>query len=820
MARNENEQRTIALKFITNATQTKAEVDNLMNSLDSTSDEFQELQQRSASLESAIRDLNNVMNSSTGSSNILNTSINKLDGEINRADDSIKRLNTTSKQNISTTDKQAVSTKGLTKEVTENGGAMAILDTITGGWATTVKDAIEATTLFTAGTNLSTIAQRAYTFVVGTSTGALKAFRIALAATGIGAAVVLIGFLVEAYMRLTSATDEATESQRRLNAEMANNQYEETISRLEFLAEVRKEQAREQGASINEIRELERQSANEKLKELDKRRRDERLTSEQVEKAGEAYLQQQRKIVLQEARWRADDAEATRTSAKQNADIRVKSTIDANKRIVEANKKMQDELNKIIQSADIGSSFLSMATRLSEVSQFLEQVNTNLFQQIFNSIDPNQMVDTIVTSVAQISNILVDFEKQIDSLEKSGDIALRNRFAIQYRIFDEFRIELVGIYRELVDTAKAESNNFLEEAFISLTTGMTSGENSEAEIIERFKNFIIDNKTIIESEFGDIESFIQSVSKNINNFVTRELGSKIEGVDIVQIANDIESNLNKAGKSAEDFLKSADKLLTFMNKFKTEVGFSSLNSPKGTTVLNNIFGTESDARTYIENMSNMNQLLIDSLEQSALLELESLNGTEQQKQDIRDYYAKLRIEKDEETINALNEIDNLRTDQQLQALDAYGNLLGATSGLMEEHTAGHKILAVAQTTIDTYTSAMSAYKGMVQAIPGPVGIKAGIAAAAASVITGISNVKKILAVKVPGGGGTGGGAPSASAGATPNVSFVSSSENQIANSVAGAINNNNQEPIKAYVVASDVSTGISLEMNKINSNSL
>ena len=62
--------------------------------------------------------------------------------------------------------------------------------------------------------------------------------------------------------------------------------------------------------------------------------------------------------------------------------------------------------------------------------------------------------------------------------------------------------------------------------------------------------------------------------------------------------------------------------------------------------------------------------------------------------------------------------------------------------------------------MDTYQSATSSYKGMVEAIPGPAGVAAGFAAAAVSVASGLANVKKILAVKVPKGGSGGGGTPS------------------------------------------------------------
>jgi hypothetical protein len=53
--------------------------------------------------------------------------------------------------------------------------------------------------------NLNAAAQRAYALAVGTSTGAMKAFRLALIATGIGAAVVAIGLLVSNWDKLTAA---------------------------------------------------------------------------------------------------------------------------------------------------------------------------------------------------------------------------------------------------------------------------------------------------------------------------------------------------------------------------------------------------------------------------------------------------------------------------------------------------------------------------------------------------------------------------------------------------------------------------------------
>lgn len=92
-----------------------------------------------------------------------------------------------------------------------------------------------------------------------------------------------------------------------------------------------------------------------------------------------------------------------------------------------------------------------------------------------------------------------------------------------------------------------------------------------------------------------------------------------------------------------------------------------------------------------------------------------------------------------------------------------------------------------------------------------IGIASSIAATA----------KALSAVGGGGGGASGGGSASGmsapSGGNAPQVQFQNSSENQIATSVAGNINE--QPPIQAFVVSSEVTTAQSLDRNRIDSNS-
>lgn len=110
-------------------------------------------------------------------------------------------------QDLTTIDRQLKSIDNTTQDLTdtqkkntqgvlENGGAMGLLNDLTGGYAMMVKDAVEASELFSKEGKIATAIQAGYATVVGTSTGAMKAFRLALAATGIGLIVVALGLLV------------------------------------------------------------------------------------------------------------------------------------------------------------------------------------------------------------------------------------------------------------------------------------------------------------------------------------------------------------------------------------------------------------------------------------------------------------------------------------------------------------------------------------------------------------------------------------------------------------------------------------------------
>ena len=165
--------------------------------------------------------------------------------------------------------------------------------------------------------------------------------------------------------------------------------------------------------------------------------------------------------------------------------------------------------------------------------------------------------------------------------------------------------------------------------------------------------------------------------------------------------------------------------------------------------------------------------------------------------------------------DATEKIEKEKAAARMAYLSAFSSTLKTASSLLGESTTAGKAAAVAATTIDTIQSGVSAFKGMVSAVPGPVGIALGAVAAAGAVASGFASVKKILAVKTPGGGG--GSAPSMGGTMAPQFNVVGATG---VNQLAGALSNREQQPVMAYVTANNVTTAQALDRNIITSATL
>lgn len=74
------------------------------------------------------------------------------------------------------------------------------------------------------------------------------------------------------------------------------------------------------------------------------------------------------------------------------------------------------------------------------------------------------------------------------------------------------------------------------------------------------------------------------------------------------------------------------------------------------------------------------------------------------------------------------------------------SILGSVAEFMDKESDEYKFTKAAEATISTLAGSIDAYMGIIKSIPGPLGIAAGAAAAAAVLTQGMATVKQIYAV--------------------------------------------------------------------------
>jgi membrane protein involved in colicin uptake len=211
---------------------------------------------------------------------------------------------------------------------------------------------------------------------------------------------------------------------------------------------------------------------------------------------------------------------------------------------------------------------------------------------------------------------------------------------------------------------------------------------------------------------------------------------------------------------------------------------------------------------YNEKYTQLNQELDDK--QKAIDDKTATDKKAKDEKDAADY-----IKLQEDKAKADKALADAKKAILVNQLEETAKTLNGIADLFGKQTAVGKTAAVASATIETFLSAQKAYTATVGIpIVGPVlaPINAGLAIAA-----GFKNIKSILAVPTPDGGG-GGSVPSApSAPAAPSFNVVGNSG---VNQVANVMSNQGMQPVQAYVVANNVTTAQGLNRNIVNNATL
>ena len=211
-------------------------------------------------------------------------------------------------------------------------------------------------------TKVQTALQLAYTTVVGGTTGALKALKIAMATTGIGALVVLVGYLVSKMGENTDATEDQTKAQEALNDSISrtNDLYKEDINNLKDVTKERVLRAKISGASEKELQQIEKDGQKERDERYKQERdrlfsqlNDKKLSLKQTQDINKQLSDNQKEYLksIDEARFKDLESELDftnkkRDQAKKDAEEAKRISEEKAKKLLEIEKKKHEDLLK------------------------------------------------------------------------------------------------------------------------------------------------------------------------------------------------------------------------------------------------------------------------------------------------------------------------------------------------------------------------------------------------------------------------------------------------------------------------------------------
>jgi hypothetical protein len=230
-------------------------------------------------------------------------------------------------------------------------------------------------------------AQALYATAVGASTGAMKAFRIALLATGIGAAIAAVGLLVAKWDELTAAV------RRFLN-----------LPDPAIAAKAREDALMREEAALSNYRDAYEAHTEAQIEANRKREEDDKKTAEA------------RRLMMEEqARSRAIMAETEVLQAKTTADALVQITADQNAKQDALNAQaVQTEMERRIKfNEDMKANEQTLADFKQQVTMDSLQAVQNILQSFGNQSKGIALAALALEKGSAIAQVIINLQKEM-----------------------------------------------------------------------------------------------------------------------------------------------------------------------------------------------------------------------------------------------------------------------------------------------------------------------------------------------------------------------------------------------------------------------
>lgn len=525
------------------------------------------------------------------------------------------------------------------------------------------------------------------------ATAGARAFAAALTATGIGALVVLIGTAVSALMSYANAAEDAAKKQQELNDaqdRMAKETLEVELGFVKRITELDKAKAKARGASNEELYKLDKQGL--ELRLASQKRYFKDLSNEYGEdgrKATQTIKDTENDIKVLEANYQAEQLKERQQAAEKSSQLAKQS---AQKR-EQIEKELQNKVKQYVKEGYESKE----KTRESE----LENAKTQFKELEAELIKNKKSTAEITTAYNQIiEKINKDYDEKDLKRQQEKDTAIV----------------------ELEASRVAKSKNNVEDL----------KKVTELAYQDEIKNFkgSAEEKELIRLKYDKI---VEDGEKAIRDRRVKGLQLELEqtngnATEQIRITAQLQEELkNTEGLSANE-------------RFQTQKGYqdnllqlldTSYSNQKATIETNYDEFKRFDTQYYDDQRNALEKYATDL--KSALDK-----GTITKEQ---------FTQRDKQLAQARKEINKQEIASNQEKTKLIGDALGQLSTIVGQDTTAGKAFAIAKATIDTYQSAVAAYKSL-SGIP-VIGPALGAIAAAAAVASGIATVKKIVAVQVP-----------------------------------------------------------------------
>tara|TARA_R100000654_G_scaffold10999_1_gene24016 strand:- start:7635 stop:9200 length:1566 start_codon:yes stop_codon:yes gene_type:complete len=482
-----------------------------------------------------------------------------------------------------------------------------------------------------------------------------------------------------------------------------------------------------------------------------------------------------------------------------------KVNVDLKKQAAEMNKTSKSSKNMIDKTGLAGATLVELSRTISDSNYGFTAMANNISQLSTLFITLIATSGGVVGGIKQLGKaflgplgLIVLFNIFIAKLEKSemNSKKLKKSLDALKGSFTETAADL-DIFVKLVDRGNL-SGDELQRTLFAIT--------------KRYKDLnpeVDENGKLTQASRDAIEDKIKSLRKLAKAQAIRKELEKLE-VEALDISLRKQEAVSEAEKSlADDFILFTNNRGEAVRRTDEEA-----ENRRKKRIQNTIdeFKVQEDANnkrasllfSFLEKNNSANEAfgMLDRKRQKTANEIEAQGFSD---------LVKFKTELNAELIESDNRVTENKKNNYLEEIAAIAEFTNSMANFLGEQSAAGKAFAIATATMDAYVGANAALTD--KTLP----TVARFALAAAAVVQGLANVKNILAVKVPGSKGAGTLSASKGAGtsqAAPIFNVVGQSNvNQIGEAIARGRN----QPLKAFVVGSEVTSQQDLDNKIINS---